>query len=295
MKLFLTVFAFAFLFTGCNSEQESKVESSGELVFTDDLGREVKFDTLPEKIISMIPSITENIFAIGADGKLIGVTNYCNYPEEANSILKVGDINPDYELITSLNPDIIFIASSTASSPMLQKFESLGLKVFVTNPGTIEDIISQIELLGKITGHSENANKLHDILSSKVKILNENLTPAPKKSLIVISASPLMTANGNTFVSKATELAGYLNIFMDEASDYPIVGYEDVILKNPEWILISGNEEDPAVQEKLKMLERSLETTDAVRKKNYIFLDPDIMLRSTPRLIFEIDRLASRK
>lgn len=294
MKFFLLISTLAILVSGCNREQEVKLESQEELVFIDDLGREVRFDSLPERIVSMIPSVTENMYAIGAGEKLIGVTNYCNYPEEAKNILKVGDINPDYELITSLNPDVIFIASSTASSPMLLKFESLGLKVYVTNPGTIEDIISQIEFLGTITGHINSANKLGEELTLKLKSLRENLPGSLKKSLIVIAASPLMTTNGNTFVSKASELAGYLNIFKDEVSEYPVVGYEDVILRDPEWFLISGIEDDPAIQEKLKILERSLETTDAVRKRNYIFLNPDIMLRSTPRLIFEIENIASK-
>ena len=83
-----------------------------------------------------------------------------------------------------------------------------------------------------------------------------------------------------------------MNIFAKESSEYPTVAYEDVILKNPEYIIIPGDKDNPSVKEKIFSLESYLETTDAVRNKKYIFLDPDIILRSSPRIIIEIEKLS---
>lgn len=165
-------FALIFL-TGCRSENAPQLREK-KFVFIDDLGREVSFDTLPNRIISMMPSITENIFAIGAQDKLIGITTYCNFPPETKNIQKVGDLNPDYELITALNPDLIFIQSSTSASPMLNKFTQLGLNVFVANPTSINEIISHLETLGEICGRTENARKLCSDLSDRINFYSSS-------------------------------------------------------------------------------------------------------------------------
>ncbi|KAA0210346.1 hypothetical protein FBQ84_04610 [Ignavibacteria bacterium CHB1] len=284
-------FALIFL-TGCRSENAPQLREK-KFVFIDDLGREVSFDTLPNRIISMMPSITENIFAIGARDKLIGITTYCNFPPETKNIQKVGDLNPDYELITALNPDLIFIQSSTSASPMLNKFTQLGLNVFVANPTSINEIISHLETLGEICGRTENARKLCSDLSDRINFYSSSNGNKKVRAFVILSENPLTTVSGKTFLSSALELAGFLNIFSGEVNDFPVVSYEDVLKKNPEIIFLPVDSNSSIVPEMLNNLQNSLETTTAVKNKNIKFLNPDVILRSTPRLIYEIGEISS--
>ena len=125
--------------------------------FTDDMGREVTIDKVPQRIVSLAPSHTEILFALGLGDRIVGVTRYCNYPEEAKEKEKIGGFaTPDLEKIIALKPDLI-LAKGTLQKSLVTKLEERGQTVFWIYPHTVSDILESFERIGKITGSSSAA------------------------------------------------------------------------------------------------------------------------------------------
>ena len=132
---------------GCQADLLLRV-----LTITDDLGRNVQITSPPQRIISLSPSNTEIVYALGLDDKLIGVTTYDNYPDAVKDKPKVSEFsNVDVEKIVSLKPDLV-LASSIHKNDVVPALEKLGIKVLVIEPGTIDETFKDIELLGQVTG-----------------------------------------------------------------------------------------------------------------------------------------------
>jgi iron complex transport system substrate-binding protein len=238
---------FATLFYSCknNSGNVENLSQKSDSAFTikDDAGIELKFESHPKRIISLAPNITEAIFAIGADSMLVGVTDLCDYPPEAKLKVKTGSyITPDYEKILSLKPDLIIMYAENISQPIYQALKNYNLKLFVSNAKNIDGVIKMIKDLGIITGKDSKADAIADSISTlrnEYKTQNTGITP--EKALVVISVNPLMTANKNTFINEIVELSGFENIYKNESIDYPLISYEDVVNKNPEFIILPGD------------------------------------------------------
>lgn len=254
----------------------------------DDAGVEVNFDTLPKRIISLAPNITEALFAIGADSLVVGVTNYCDYPPEVKNKVKTGSyLSPDYEAMTSLNPDLIIMNVESTSQPTYQAIKNLKTKIFVSNARNIDGIIKMLKDLGKITGNDAKAKDVAEMIFTKRQnylTLNKDLVK--KKALIVISVNPLMTANANTFINEIADLSGFENIYKDQSIDYPLISYEDITGKNPAFIILpTDTNKEMNYTRYINELSDKLNTSDAVKEKQIILVDENIMFRPGPRVL----------
>jgi iron complex transport system substrate-binding protein len=189
-----------FVFISCGKTKNLK---SDIITLKDDFGVDIEFEKYPARIISLAPNITETLYAIGADSLLSGVTDYCDYPESVKNKPKVGGmIDPNLEIIISLNPDLILITAEGNSKNTYQSLKNLGYKIFATNPRNFEDVLKMIKNIGKLTNHVQKADSVigkmikqrSDLLS---KINNLNIDTC----FILISLTPLMSANKNTFIN----------------------------------------------------------------------------------------------
>jgi iron complex transport system substrate-binding protein len=262
--------------------------SNPKFQIKDDAGVNVSFDSFPVRIISLAPNITETIFAIGADSLLVGVTDLCDFPTGAMNKVKTGSyFSPDYEVIASLNPDLIIMNVENISNPTYQALRNLGLKVFVSNAKNIEGIKKMIFDFGKITGNEKNADtllirfntELNHFISTGVQVDTEQI-------FVLLSVNPLMTTNGRTFINDILNLAGISNIYKDEKLDYPGINYEDVILKNPDFILFPTDTSDTEKTHKfINEINRQMSKTNAVRTGKIILIDENIMFRPGPRVL----------
>ena len=245
----------------------------------------VSLNSIPTRIVSLAPNITETIYAVHADSILVGVSEFCTYPPEAKLKANTGSyLSPDYEKIVSLNPELILINVENTSNPTYQSLKNLGFKLFLSNAKDLNGIKKMISDIGIITGNISSADSLiNDLNKGSVK----SFTPDMKKmnSLIVISINPLMTTNGKTFINEITVLAGLTNIYTDEMIDYPEVSFEDVLKKNPEWIIFPADTSNTA---QLNIYRNELSTklgeTNAVKNGKVIFVDENIMFRPGPRV-----------
>ena len=272
------------LISSCSDKSQI---SNPKFQIKDDAGVDVIFDSFPKRIVSLAPNITESIFAINADSLLVGVTDLCDFPPEAKKKTKTGSyFSPDFETITSLNPDLIIMNVENISNPTYQSLKNLGLKVYVSNAKNIAGIEKMISDFGKITGKEISADTFLNVFRSELGQFSERDSISSEPFLVLISVNPLITTNGKTFINDILGLAGITNLYKDESLDYPNINYEDVIFKNPEFILLPTDTSDTEKSQKfIDEINRQLNKTNAVRNGRIILIDENIMFRPGPRVL----------
>ncbi|MEO8447448.1 MAG: cobalamin-binding protein [bacterium] len=282
-----------FIFYSCG---ERSVAPHPKFTITDDLGVVVSFDSIPKRIISLAPNITETLFAIGADSQVVGVTDLCDYPPEAKLKTKTGSyISPDYETISSLNPDLIIINVENLSNPNYQALKNLGMKLFVSKAGNVDEIFKMIKDFGTITGKYRGSDTLFTRLKNERAALRSEVKHDSLNYLILISISPLMTTNGKTFINEILKLAGVKNMYSDLSIEYPEVSYEDVLSRDPDYIIFPADTSDTEKTMKFtNEIRRQLKDTKAVKENKIIITDGNTMFRPGPR-IFDAVRILKSK
>ncbi|MEO0089119.1 MAG: helical backbone metal receptor [candidate division WOR-3 bacterium] len=232
------------------------------------------------RAISLSPAVTEIIFALNCENYLVGNTIYCDYPEKAKEIYKVGDmINPSIEKIVKLKPTIVFLTYPLQKN-IDEKLKALNIKTFNSSPQSLNEMFEEIIKIGEIFNKKEKAEKLVDSLReelNKIKKLKNRL-----KVYIEINANPPITIGKNSFLNDLLELIGLENIFADKLIPYPTVKHEEIILKNPDYIIILH----PESKAKDFSLRFGYEKIKAVKSGKIIDnLDPNYFLRNSPRVI----------
>jgi len=253
------------------------------ITITDDLGREVTIEKIPQRIISLSPSNTEILFALGLGDKVVGVTDVCNYPPEAKEKEKIGGYsNPSLEKIIDLKPDLILAAFGNPGK-LIEQLENLNLIVVGLNPKTIEDIFGSIELVGKITDEEKKASELVKNLRERVErvtFITKNLTSEQKPGVLyVVWYKPLWTAGSGTFIDELIQKAGGVNIAGD-LSGWPKISLETVIEKDPRIIIVGESADQPGLLKTVKD-ESVLAETDAFKNNQIYAIDTDIVSRNS--------------
>ncbi len=264
------------------------------LTITGDLNREVTITKQPERIISLSPANTEILFALGLGEKVVGITNVCNYPSQTKEKEKIGDYNnPNLEKIIELEPDLI-LASHGNPTELIDQLEELNYTVVGLNPKNIDDVISSITMVGKITGNVKEAARLTEEMEerieavlSKTSSLVENNKP---RVLYVVWYKPLWTAGSGTFIDELIQKAGGINIAGDIAG-WPQMNLETVIEKNPQVIIIGYSEDQPELIQAVRN-ESTLDQTDAFKNNQIHTIDTDIVSRTGPRIVDALEEIA---
>lgn len=275
---------------GCPLRQQPP--TTAWLNITDDIGRKVSLDNPPQRIISLAPSITEMLFAIDSGAALVGVTDYCNYPPAAKRITSVGGmIVPNFERIAALQPDLILVTVEGNSKEDFIKLESLGYKIFVTNPRTIDDIYLSFAYFGKILRKDTTTAKLIQKLKVREQHIRQKVMKEKNpKVFTIISLKPLMTAGPSTFIHQLLVKAGSKNIAEKAAVPYPILNREEIIHQQPDFLIVT-NEAAPSVQTLLKEFPE-WKDLHAIQNGKVLIIDGDLLSRPGPRIIDGLEILA---
>jgi iron complex transport system substrate-binding protein len=253
-------------------------------------------DMIPQRIISLSPSTTETLFAIGAGDQVVGVTSYCNYPEEATTREIIGGFSPktiSIETIISLNPDLV-IAGVSAHQPIADTLKEAGIPVISIEPKSVDDVRAVIEELSIITGHEVRGKSLSDSIKKRIDTVQKKLSGLEGPRLRVfyeVWDAPLMTAGPQSFTGQMINLAGGDNIFSDVKEEYPQVSSEELVSRNPQAIISSDTHGDKLNSEALKERE-GWESIDAYKNDHIILLDGDVVSRPGPRMIEAIEMMA---
>ncbi len=262
---------------------ESKAQARPELTVKDQLGREVRFEQPVRRIVSLAPSATETVYALGAEDRLVGVTSFCNYPPEAQKKEKVGSYYlPSLEKIVAAKPDLV-VLSAPGQEQTQAKLEGLRLKVVVLNPRTSGETLESFRLLGKVLDLEARAESL--VLRVRAQLdsvrAKAQAQADPPLVFVEVDSAPLFTCGGKSFLGELVRIAGGRNLFEDLPRDYAVVSAELVVTGKPDVILIvHPNAKARDVKERL-----GWGAIPAVKEKRvYDGLDEDILTRPGPRI-----------
>jgi iron complex transport system substrate-binding protein len=262
------------------------------LVITDQKGREVTVAAAPARIVSLAPSNTEIIYAMGIEDRLVGRTDYCNYPPEVAEVPSIGGFStPDLETVVALEPNLVLATSM--HEEIVGQLEELGIATVVLAPQTIDEILASIELVGLAASAEDEAAALIARIEA-VAALTEGLTPEEMvRTCFVVWHDPLMLAGGDTLYEELIRVAGGSNIISDQ-SDYPSIDLEEVIVADPQVIIVGvgmGTGEDLPLQ---FLLDEPVLAVVSARQNDRVYaIDQDIVGRFGPRIVDALEQFAS--
>ena len=272
----------------------TKKQEQKAISVKDDLGNEITFDKAPQRIITLAPNLTEIVYDLGLDKYLVGNTIYCNYPAAARKVEKIGDmLTFDFEKILTLKPDLVLITVEGNTKQNYDKFRELGIKIFATNPRNFEGIKKSYEDLGKIFNISGATNKKIKMWDSVItKISSSSKAYQPATAMFVIELKPLMLAGKNTFINQYMQICGLTNITEDSPANYPVYSREDILRKDPDYIIYPTGGNDNLA--KIKNAYPEWARLKAVKNNNVIFVDWDVYMRPGPRFAEAVNDLFNR-
>ncbi|WP_019243587.1 MULTISPECIES: ABC transporter substrate-binding protein [Bacillus] len=295
MKLFSLISALllALFLTACGSDNQTKKQNESKDAKTevqaykvkDDTGAEITFDKVPETVVSLQPSNTEILFELGVGDKLVGVTDYDNYPEKAKEIKRVSDsVNVNTEEVIALKPDVV-IAYTIGDEKVLQPIKDAGIPIFVIqSAATIDDVYGDIEQLAAVMGVEKKGKEIISHIKEQFTSVQEKVASIDTKAKVYYEISPspdIYTTGAKTFQQEILDSAGVENIFADKEG-WMKPTEEEIIKRNPQVILTTVNYIDNPVDEIKNR--KSWNNLDAVKNNQVIQLDADIMSRPGPRI-----------
>jgi iron complex transport system substrate-binding protein len=297
-KLFAVVFALITLTTfsiGC-MESGNIEETRPTITLIDDLRREVTIPQNPERIVSLAPSTTEIVFAIGAGDRVVGVDVISNYPPEVEAIPKVGSYaRINTEMVVDLDPDLVLAAYGNGIET-IDAISDLGVPVIGLNPTTLNDILQSINLIGEATGCVENATKLTSNMRMQIDAVKDAAAKVAYEPsvLYVIWPDPLYSAGNATFEDEMLRICSAKNLASD-LSGYSIMTLENVIKRDPEVIITTSGGGMGVTETNLSY---DYITTDsrfagikAVKDGKVYVIDADIACRAGPRIVDALEEI----
>jgi len=291
--LFLVAVISLTFLTAC-----SQPESAGTspLEITDQLGRTVVVEETPQTIVSLAPSNTEILFALGLGDRVVAVTDFCNYPPEVEEEPTVGGFsNPNIEEIVALSPDLV-LATSMHEGEIIPQLEEYGVTVFALNPMTIDEVVEAITMVGEVTGTEDEAADLLSDMQKRIKAVTDKMSglSAGEKPRVLYAVwhDPVMTAGAGTLHDELMTLAGGDNIAHDLAG-FDTISLEVVITANPQVMIAGvgmGTGEDMPLQ--FVSTEPRLSDTDARKNDRVYAINVDLVGRPGPRIVEALEQFA---
>ncbi|HXR33023.1 MAG TPA: cobalamin-binding protein, partial [Verrucomicrobiae bacterium] len=260
----------------------------------DEMGRTVRIPLSPSHIVSLAPSLTETIYALGLQDRLVGDTDFCDYPIEARKKPKVGGIiNPNLEEIASLRPDLVLVTKSINRLDTVRALDTLGIPSYATtDPHSVAEIISSTQKLADVLGASEAGKSLGDELRSRLATLQAKLAAVPaQRVLFIVWTEPLISAGKDTFIADALRKAGGVSI-VQSSQDWPQMSLEEVVHLQPDYLVFAASHSESAARDFDALASRpGWRLLDAVRKRHFAVIS-DAVNRPAPRIVSAIEELA---
>lgn len=271
----------------------------------DDEGYTTEFTAVPQRIVSLAPSNTQILYAIGVGDRVVGVTDYDEYPYnfsawfEAGNMTSIGGFSdPNKETIASLQPDLLL--ATTVHDADIPTFRSQGYKVLVLNPNNVTSILNDITLVGKATGAEENAAELVNMIHTQIDVIGAKIAAANLTKPTVyyeVWYPPIMSAGRTSFITDIITLAGGVNIFENETDQYPIVSSETIVQKNPDIIILpsemANSGEAPFYGSVDEVKARpGWNTINAVKNNRIAVIDGALFAEAGPRVAEQITAAA---
>ena len=290
------LFTLLIVLVAACAPQAAGTDSSTTLTFTDGLGREVKLDGSAQRVLSMAPSNTEILFAIGAGSQVVGRDSLSDYPEAAKTVTDIGSTFEalNTESIVSLKPDLV-LAAEINTPEQVKQLEDLGLTVYyLKNPVTLEEMYNNLAIVAQLTGHEDEAAALIESLKARVAAVDEKIAPLSSRpgvfyELDATDPAKPYTAGKGTFITLLIDRAGGYNIASD-IDGYPQFSLEQVVTADPAFIIL-GDARYGVSPESIAQ-RPGWENLSAVKNGNVVPFNDDLASRPGPRLVDALEELA---
>ena len=263
-----------------------------ERLLTDEMGRKVKIPYPAKRIISLAPSITEILFALGLNEEIAAVTNFCDYPEAVLKKPRIGGfINPSIEKIVSLKPDLIIATRDGNRWETINRLSDLGFSVYLIHPKSFNGVMKAIHHIGVMVGKEEESRKIIVNMISEKEDITTRIKSLPKpKVFFQIGYAPIMTVGRETLADDLIRLAGGKSISENELISYPLYSIEAILSKAPEIIIMSSMESRRDYSNLIKWWQ-NWNSIPAVKLNAIYVIDSNLVDRPTPRIIEGLETL----
>ncbi|MGB2592454.1 MAG: cobalamin-binding protein [Candidatus Acidiferrum sp.] len=260
--------------------------------FVDETGRTVRIPQPVQRIVSLSPNLTETVYALGLQDRLVGDTDYCDFPPDAQKKPKVGGaINPNLEQIVALRPDLVLVTKLNRLETV-NALKDLGIPSFATDPHTVEEIIASTEHLADILGAPEAGAAVAADLERHLADLHQRLSGlTPRRVLFIVWPDPLISVGKATFIADALRLAGATSI-VDSSQDWPQMSLEEVVRLQPDYLVFAESHSESAQNDFDVLAARpGWRGLEAVRNRRFAVIS-EAVNRPAPRIVSAIEDLA---
>src|SRR5215213_7262341 len=260
-------------------------------VITDDAGRKVTIERSPTRIVSIAPSNTEMLFALGLDERIVGVDSYSNYPPEAAQKPQVGSyLEPDLERIVAAEPDLI-LATEAHVGTVLPELDALGLPTVVIEPADLDEVFSDLLLVGTITDMSPRAQHVVCELQARVDAVTHAVAGAPRPRVFFELSPDLYTAGPGSYIDDLISRAGGDNVAAGAAEPWPQLSAEAVVSADPEVILLADHEAGITAEQ--VAARPGWQQMSAVQQGSIVSLNADLVARPGPRVVDGLEAITA--
>lgn len=263
--------------------------------FVDQAGRTVSVPQEIKRVISLAPSITETVYAVGRENLLVGATQFSNSPEAAAKLPRVGSyVRLDLEKILALKPDLCLAIKDGNPLSAVQKIESFGIPVYVIDPRNLEDIIDVVVRFGDLLRAEKRAGERVRDMRSRLAAITKKIAGIDRRPTVFfqIDAAPIISAGSGTFIDELITLAGGRNLAAESESAYPRFGWEDILRLAPEVAMVASMAGGHSVAD-LKASWAQWPQIPAVRDHRVHVVDANLVDRPTPHLLDGLERFAA--
>jgi iron complex transport system substrate-binding protein len=277
----------AFLLVLCSIPHPAR--GSVPAASTDDRGRTLRLAAVPRRIVSLAPSLTEIVFLLGQEEKLVGVTRFCDHPPAAAGLPRVGGIvDPDVERIVAARPDLVLCTTDGNPRERVRMLEEAGIPCFAVGPQDLAAVYRTIERIADLLGVHERGRREADALRKRARRASRPGRGPSPRVLFLVSTAPVIAAGAGTFLDEIVRTAGGRNAAAGYAGRYPRLGVEDLIASGPDVVLVAsmtGSETLPVSVTRWKEI-------PAFRNGDVVSLDGDLVTRPGPRLVDGLETVA---
>ena len=273
--------------------RDNRTESASRIEVKDEMGRVIRIPQPVRRIVSLAPSVTETLFALGLGDRLVGDTDFCDYPPEAKRKTRIGGaINPNIEAVAALHPDLVVASREINRLDSVRSLERLGLAVYVADAQTVEQVLASTERLGDLLGAADAGRSLTANLRRRLSEVEQRIAGMPAKTvLMVVWLDPLMSVGRNSFLEDALRRAGARSV-IDSPQPWPTIDLEQVVRLQPEYLIISNDNPRQVQRELTEFQQRpGWRQLEAVRSRRFIVLS-EAFSHPSPRLVDGIEQLA---
>jgi iron complex transport system substrate-binding protein len=260
---------------------------------TDEVGRTVRVPVNPQRIISLAPSLTETLYALHLEDRLVADTVYCDYPPDAQKKPKVGGvIDPNLEEIAALQPDLVLMTKGANRLETVRALDALGIPSYATDPHNVDQIISSTRKLAAILNIPETGRAVSEDLQARLEKLRSMLKAVPpKRVFFVVWTEPLISVGKDTFIADALRRAGATSI-VESGQDWPQISLEEVARLQPDYLVFAASHTDMGERNFEELKDRAgWRILDAVHNRRFAVIS-DAVIRPAPRIVSAIEELA---